>query len=78
MKNLDKLQDLMRDVFDDDNLLITPDTKADDIDDWDSLTHISLIVAIEKQFSIKFSHGEIQNLNNVGEFLNLVNSKLSV
>ena len=48
-----KLGGIFKDVFDDENLMISNDTTADDIDDWDSLAHINLIVAIEKDFNIK-------------------------
>jgi|SaaInlStandDraft_1057018.scaffolds.fasta_scaffold719029_1 acyl carrier protein len=71
-----ELQDIMRDIFDDDELIISNDTTAEDVDDWDSLTHISLVIAIEKKWSIKFSHGEIEEVKNVGEFLNLLNKKI--
>ncbi len=69
------LQEIMIDIFDDDDLTITRDTTADDIDDWDSLTHISLIIAIEKKWNVKFSHAEISELKNVGEFLDLLSTK---
>lgn len=74
---INDLRDIMVDIFDDDDLEITEATTAEDVDDWDSLTHISLIVAIEKKWSMKFSHGEIDGIQNVGEFLNLLNSKLN-
>lgn len=74
---IEDLKEVMIDIFDDDDLEITDATTAEDVEDWDSLTHISLIVAIEKKWSVKFSHGEIDGIQNVGEFLTLLNSKLN-
>ncbi len=73
---LAEVQELFRDVFDDENLVISEDTSAADIDDWDSLSHIRLVVAIEKKFDIKFAFGELQELKNVGEMLELIQEKM--
>lgn len=75
MTTIEKIQDIFRDIFDDDLLIISPDTSADDIEDWDSLSHINLIVSVEKEFNIKFALGEIQSLNNIGEMMKLVEGK---
>jgi acyl carrier protein len=76
MKNLIKqLLPIFRNVFDDDNLIIMPSTTAQDIDGWDSLAHIRLIVAIEKSFSLRFSAAEISDLENVGQMANLILAK---
>ncbi len=72
---LAQLQDIMRDVFDDDHLTVTRASTAAEVPDWDSLTHISLIVAVEKRFGVRFTHPEIENLKNVGEFLDLLQAK---
>ncbi len=71
-----KLQDVMRDVFDDGEIVIEDGTTADDIDAWDSLTHVQLIVAVEKAFGLKFSTVEVMKLKNVGEFILLIEKKL--
>jgi acyl carrier protein len=71
------LQEIMIDIFDDEELSITPETTAEDVDDWDSLTHISLIIAIEKKWDIKFTHSEISDLKNVGEFIDLLSKKIN-
>ncbi len=71
-----KLQDVMRDVFDDEEIVIEDGTTADDIDAWDSLTHVQLIVAVEKAFGLKFSTVEVMKLKNVGEFILLIEKKL--
>ena len=66
------VQDIFRDNFDDDSLVITRDTCADDIEDWDSLEQINLLTAIEKKFSIKFKLADVRNLKDVGDLLDLV------
>ena len=66
------VQDIFRDNFDDDTLVITRDTCADDIEDWDSLEQINLLTAIEKKFSIKFKLADVRNLKDVGDLLDLV------
>ncbi len=71
-----KLQDVMRDVFDEEEIVIEDNTTADDIDAWDSLTHVQLIVAVEKAFGLKFSTVEVMKLKNVGEFILLIEKKL--
>lgn len=71
-----ELQEIFRDIFDDEELVITEETTAEDIEDWDSLTHIQLIVAIEKKFQIKFSAAEIKSSENVGEFVKMIEEKV--
>ena len=73
---LDRLQDIFREIFDDDTLVIDRETSAEHIDDWDSLNHINLIVAIEKEFQIKFKLGELQSLKDVGDTIDLILAKL--
>lgn len=72
-----ELQPIFQDMFDDDELVVTDETNAAQIEDWDSLAQIRLIVAIEKHFAIKFVFEELQNLNNVGEMVDLIQKKLS-
>jgi acyl carrier protein len=72
---LQNVQGIFRDVFDVDNLVVARETTAKDVENWDSLAHINLIVAIEKQFKIKFALGELQSLKNVGEMINLIAAK---
>jgi hypothetical protein len=76
MDILAELQPIFHDVFDDEALVITDETNAEQIEDWDSLSHIRLVVAIEKHFSIKFAFGELQDLKNVGEMVELIKEKL--
>ena len=68
----EKVTDIFRDVFDDDDLVITDSTNADDIEDWDSLEHISLIVSMEKEFSVKFDIKTVNSLENVGQMIDLI------
>ena len=67
---------IFRDVFDDDTLVIEDSTNSKDIEDWDSLEHISLIVSMEKEFNLKFDLQEVNKLENVGEMVDLIISKL--
>jgi acyl carrier protein len=66
---------VFREVFDEDELNLTPQTTADDVDGWDSLAHIRLVLAVSKAFGVKFSASEIGNLKNVGEFADLIEKK---
>jgi acyl carrier protein len=70
-----KLAGVFRDVFDEDDLALTPQTTADDVDGWDSLSHIRLVLAVSKAFGVKFSASEIGSLKNVGEFADLIEKK---
>ena len=66
---LEELTNIFRDVLEDDDIQIDNSTTSNDIDDWDSLNHIYLVVEIEKQFKIKFSSREILQWNNVGDMI---------
>lgn len=74
---LEKLNSIFCEVFDDESIMISTDTTAGDIEGWDSLSHINLIVAVEMRFNIKFSNKELLTLKNVGDLINCINSKLS-
>ena len=73
---MEKVQTIFRDVFDDDTLIITDSTNSSDIEDWDSLEHITLVVSMEKEFSLSFDLKEVNKLANVGEMVDLLASKL--
>ena len=66
---IDKIQKIFREVLEDESIVINPETKADDIEDWDSLNHIYLIIEIEKVFNIKFMTQEIESWKNVGDMI---------
>ena len=68
----EQLNQVFRQVFDDEDIVVNDSTTADDIEDWDSLEHINLVVAVEKQFSIKFNMGEVNSFQNVGEMVDLI------
>jgi acyl carrier protein len=66
------LNEVFRDVFDDEDITVAENTTSEDIDDWDSLEHINLIVATEKKFGIKFTMSEVTGMKNVGEMADII------
>lgn len=72
---LARLNTIFREVFDDPGITIGRDTSAVDIEDWDSLTNINLVVASEKDFDVRFQLVELANLEDVGDFIDLILSK---
>jgi len=76
MAILENLSPIFRQVFEDDEINLTLETTADDIDAWDSLSHINLVLALEMEFKIRFALGELQTLKNVGNLADLIEKKL--
>lgn len=76
MEIKERLQEIFRDIFDDEELEIREEMSAEDIEDWDSLAQINLIIAIEKEFGVKFNLEEVSKLKNIGEMLIQIKSKL--
>ena len=72
MNTLDRLQDIFREIFDDENLILTLETSPIDIDDWDSLAQINVIVSCESEFNIKMDIQDIASINNVGDLVNII------
>lgn len=72
-----KVTTIFKDILDDDSIVLNESTTAADVEEWDSLNHIQLIVAIEKQFKIKFTAPEIQGFKNVGDMCNAILKKMS-
>ncbi|OUR98837.1 acyl carrier protein [Halobacteriovorax marinus] len=72
---MDELQELFRDIFDDEDLILSEGTNSNEVEEWDSLNHINLVIAIERKFNIKFALGEIQSLKDVGEMVDMMIAK---
>ena len=70
-----QVQEIFRDILDDEEIVLADTSTADDVEGWDSLTHIQLIVAIEKRFKVKFTSKEILSWKNIGELLNCLEAK---
>ncbi len=70
-----RLAEIFHDVFDDDAITVTPELSAADVDGWDSLTHIRLLLTVEKAFKAKFSTSEIGKLKNVGDLVKLIKAQ---
>ena len=73
--DLATLTEVFQQVFEDDELAITRETTAADIQSWDSFMHVSLILAVEKRFRIRFSSSDVSSLMNVGMLVDLINAK---
>lgn len=70
------LNEVFRDVFDDESIEVNDDTTSDDIEDWDSLEHINLIAAVEQEFGMKFNMGQVVTMKNVGEMADIILSQI--
>ncbi len=72
---LEHLQLIFRDVLDDQGLIINRESNARSVEGWDSLAHINLIASIEQEFHVRFALGELQDLKNVGDMIDLIERK---
>jgi len=70
-----RVTEILRDVFDDDTLVATPELTAHDVKEWDSVNHITLVVAIEQEFGIKFKTAELEKMKNVGQMVEQIEKK---
>jgi acyl carrier protein len=77
METLARLQEVIRNVFDDDSLQITRATTAQDVEAWDSVQNVTLVMEVEQEFGVRFSTSEIAYLKNVGELADLVDKKVA-
>ena len=68
----ERLNTVFREVFDDDEIVVSSSTTADDIEDWDSLEHINLVAAVEQEFGIKFTMAQVLNMKDVGEMVGII------
>lgn len=81
---MNKLNEIFRDIFDDEGIELSEDTTielgedttARNIDGWDSLTHVNIVVAIEREFNIEFSTDEVKNMNNIGSMIEVIAKKI--
>ncbi len=73
---LNQINDIFIDTLDNGEIVIAETTQASDVEEWDSLTHIQLVVATEKHFKIRFTSKEIQSWNNVGEMIDSIQAKI--
>lgn len=76
MTILERVESILRDVLDLPQLEVSSDLTAQDVEEWDSIAHIRVVVAIEQEFKIKFALGELQSLQNVGDMLRLIEKKM--
>ncbi|MEI6489189.1 MAG: acyl carrier protein [Bacteroidota bacterium] len=77
MTNQERLNKVFAKVFDNTNLTIEPHMTSNDVDGWDSMSHLNLIISVEKEFSIKITGAEVMRLKNIGDLINLVEMKTS-
>lgn len=70
------LNEVFRDVFDDESIEVNDETTSGDIEDWDSLEHINLIAAVEQEFGMKFNMGQVVTMKNVGEMVDIILSQI--
>jgi acyl carrier protein len=77
MEITEKLTNVFREVFDDETINLHEEMTADDVDAWDSLSHVNLMIAIELAFDIEFKQNEIQSFSNVGELMKSIEEKIS-
>ena len=70
------LQNIFRDLFDEEDLVLTRETSSSDIEDWDSVAQISLVLTVENTFNVRISASELEGLSNVGDIIDLLHSKL--
>ena len=71
----EKLTTVFRDVFDEEDLVLTPELTADDVEEWDSLSHVRLVLATSRAFGVTFSAADVGGLKNVGEFVAVIKAK---
>jgi acyl carrier protein len=74
---ISELAETMVDVFDVDDLVVTEQTSADDVEEWDSLSHVRFVVAVERKYGLKFKNAEIESLKTVGDLADLISKKMA-
>lgn len=76
MSILERLQPIFQDVFDDSSLRVERSSSGHNVEGWDSLTHINLVSSVEKEFGVRFALGELEDLKNVGDMIDLMEQKI--
>lgn len=71
----ENLNEVFRDVFDDESIIVDEKTTSEDIEEWDSLEHINLVAAVEQEFGMKFTMGQVVTMKNVGEMADIIISQ---
>lgn len=74
---LKQVNEIFREELDNEEIVLTPESVADDVEEWNSLSHVFLMVAVEKRFKIRFTSAQIQSFNNVGELIQCIKEKLN-
>jgi acyl carrier protein len=77
MTTMETLNDIFRLVFDDEEIQISPEMTSNDVEGWDSLSHVNLITAVEARFKIRFNQRELLTLKNIGDLFNTIESKIA-
>ena len=72
-----RLTSIFRDVFDDETIVPTDTMTADDVDEWDSLSHVRMILTVEQSFGIKFAASEVTSMKNFGDLVRVIDQKIS-
>lgn len=75
-KVLEKINDVFKEIFDDETLEVDENTTANDVEGWDSLTHINIIASVEKEFDIDFSTKEVISMKNIGDMVDIILEKV--
>lgn len=73
----DRLQEVFREVFDDDAITLRPEMTAQDVDGWDSLMHVTLIVHVEQEFGVRFTSREVAGLQCIGDLVSTIDARLA-
>ncbi len=72
-----KVQEIFREVFDDEEIILTEETSSADLEEWDSIEHINIVLQLEQSFGIKIDMGEVVTLNTLGNIVNVIENKLA-
>ncbi|MCI9462638.1 MAG: acyl carrier protein [Lachnospiraceae bacterium] len=73
---LEKINEVFRNIFEKENLVISEDTSADDIEGWDSLQHVKILVMLEQEFHVEFDIDEIISMDNIGDMVRIIKGKM--